>query len=117
MLALVVAMLMTPMYRSEPAAAGAAPRPDHQHRDVLSPLTASSEVLRSEMEIINRAGRRCVIDKLDLTGDLEFNPLRHFWSALNPANWGKPDLSDDEKQAAGAREYRRSAQEKIVGYQ
>ena len=100
-LALVIAMLMTPMYQSKTLLLL---EPRHSQvlniEEVLSPLTASSEVVRSEIEIIkSRAVIDRVIDKLNLTDDVEFNPPPHFWSMLNPGNWNSSTVSDAEKKA------------------
>jgi capsular exopolysaccharide synthesis family protein len=101
LLALVISMLITPMYKAETLVMLEPRHADVVNIDaVLSPLTASAEVLRSEMDIIqSRAVIDRVIDRLKLMDDQEYNPPAPFWSGINPANWMVSTLTEEEKKS------------------
>ena len=99
-LAVIASLLMTPLYNAE-SVVMLEPRSTDvvDIASVMSNLTAGSEVLRSEMDIINsRAVIDRVIMKLKLTEDEEFNPPAGLLSFLNPLRWFDEELPAEQKQ-------------------
>ncbi len=100
-LALVIALLLTPLYRAETVVMLEPRQTDVVDiESVVSPLTAGDEVLRSEMDIIqSRAVIDRVMNKLKLTEDTEFNPPPRLFSYLNPSSWFSAELSEEDRAA------------------
>lgn len=101
-LALLASLLMTPIYRAETVVLLEPRQTDVVDAEsVVSSLTAGSEALRSEMDIIqSRAVINRVIAKLQLEGNDEFNPggKKSLLSYLNPFSWIAPPADDEARR-------------------
>ena len=100
-LALLTSLLLTPIYRAEAVTMiELHSQSKSDESAVLSSLTASAEVIRSEMDIIqSRTVIDRVIEKLHLVDDKEFGTTRSVLSYINPMNWLPDGLSDEERHA------------------